>query len=33
MYPNDEDVARAQTLIDTIFADGILTEADLAAAN
>ena len=33
MYPNDEDVTKAQTLIDTIFADGILTEADLAAAN
>ena len=30
MYPNDEDVARAQALIDTVFADGILTEADVA---
>ena len=25
MYPNEEDVAKAQTLIDTVFADGILT--------
>ena len=31
MYPNDEDVARAQALIDTVFADGILTEADVSA--
>ena len=33
MYPNEEDVAKAQGLIDTIFADGILTEADIAGTN
>ena len=33
MYPNEEDVAKAQTLIDTIFADGILTEADISGTN
>ena len=31
MYPNEADVAKAQALIDTIFADGILTEADISA--
>ena len=31
MYPNEEDVAKAQALIDTVFMDGILTEADVSA--
>lgn len=31
MYPNEEDVARAQTMIDTVFNDGILTDADMSA--
>ena len=31
MYPNETDVAKAQALIDTVFADGILTEADVSA--
>ena len=30
MYPNDSDVARAQSLIDTVFAGGVVTEADVA---
>ena len=33
MYPNEQDVAKAQGLIDTIFADGILTEADISGTN
>ena len=33
MYPNEEDVAKAQALIDTIYADGILTEADISGTN
>ena len=31
MYPNETDVTKAQALIDTVFADGILTEADVSA--
>ena len=31
LYRIEEDVAKAQGLIDTIFADGILTEADISA--
>ena len=33
MYPNEQDVAKAQGLIDTIYADGILTEADISGTN
>ena len=33
MYPNEEDVAKAQALIDTVCMDGILTEADISGTN